>query len=106
MRKTPLWFHIFYYKYIKGWRNAGKPGFAPYPTFYDFIISRAGIYEYCRRNHITIKEEYGQKYHLTGQGFSSVSIRLFVRIIGFLSFGKLAWEHSGLMYILEKGGSD
>jgi ubiquinone/menaquinone biosynthesis C-methylase UbiE len=101
-RSTPNWFHTFYYKYIRGWQNAGKPGFAPYPTFYDFVVSRTGIHEYCRKNHFIIKEEYGQQYHLTGHGIIPFCIRLFVRIFGFLSFGMLAWEHTGLSYILQK----
>jgi ubiquinone/menaquinone biosynthesis C-methylase UbiE len=103
-RITPLWLHVFYYKYLRGWRNAGKPGFAPYPIFYDIIVSRKGIHEYCRKNNLIIREEYGQKYHLTGQGIIPICIRLIVRIIGYLSFGKLASEHSGLTYILEKKG--
>ena len=39
-RVTPFSFHVFYRKYIQGDKNAGKPGFEPYPTFYDKIVSR------------------------------------------------------------------
>ena len=31
-RATPHWFHVFVYKYLFGSSNAGKPGYAPFPT--------------------------------------------------------------------------
>jgi SAM-dependent methyltransferase len=101
-RVTPFWFHIFYNKYILRFRDTGKPGFGPYPTFYDPIVSRPGIQEFCRNNHFIIKEEYGQGSGLGGQGITRFLIYLFVRGVSLLSLGKLAWEYSDLTYILEK----
>ena len=101
-RVTPFWFHMFYAKYIVRLRDAGKPGFGPYPTFYDPIVSRAGIQEFCRNNHFIIKEEYGHRSHPGGQGITGFLIYLFVRSVSLLSLGKLAWEYSDLTYILEK----
>jgi SAM-dependent methyltransferase len=101
-RFTPFWFHMFYCKYIARSPDAGKTGFGPYPTFYDPIVSRAGIQEYCRNNHFIIQEEYGQGSDLGGQGITGFLIYLFVRSVGLLSLGKLAWEYSDLTYILEK----
>ena len=31
-RFTPHWFHVFYYRWLRGFKDAGKPGFWPYPT--------------------------------------------------------------------------
>jgi SAM-dependent methyltransferase len=101
-RITPFWFHMLYGKYITLFRDAGKTGFGPFPTFYDPIVSRPGIQEFCRNNHFIIKEEYGQRSDLRGQGIIGFIIYLFVRTINLLSLGKLAWEYSDLTYILEK----
>jgi len=101
-RVTPFWFHMFYGKYIVRFRDAGKTGFGPYPTFYDPIVSRAGIQEYCRNNHFIIKEEYAQRSDLGSQGITGFLMYLFVRSVSLLSLGKLAWEYSDLTYILEK----
>lgn len=101
-RATPFWFHMFYKRHVRHSRTAGKPGFGPYPTFHEPIVSRAGIHEYCRQYHFIIKEELGSGYYLDGQGLIAVLMRLFVRIVSLLSLGKLAWEYNDLIYILEK----
>lgn len=92
---TPHWFHVFFYSYILRSKNAGKPGFGPYPTFYDRIVSRDGIREFARNNELTVREECG--YYIPPP-----PVGLLMRIINFLSFGRLAADHCNLLYILEK----
>jgi SAM-dependent methyltransferase len=101
-RITPFWFHRFFAKYIVRFPGAGTPGFGPYPTFHDPIVSREGIQEYCRNSHFIIKEEYGHGSSLVGKGVTRFLIYLLARSISLLSLGKLAWEHADLTYILEK----
>jgi 2-polyprenyl-3-methyl-5-hydroxy-6-metoxy-1,4-benzoquinol methylase len=86
-RVTPFWFHVFYNKYIVRFRDAGKSGFGPYPTFYNPVVSRAGIREYCRNNHFIIKEEYGQGSDF-GEGITGFLIYLIARTVSLLSLGK------------------
>jgi SAM-dependent methyltransferase len=92
---TPHWLHVFFYRYILGSKNAGKPGFCPYPTFYDTIVSREGIREFARNNELTIREECG--FYIPPP-----PVGLLMRIINFLSFGRLAADHCNLLYILVK----
>lgn len=101
-RMTPFWFHVFYKKYIQGIRNAGQPGFDPYPTYHEEVVSRNGIHDFCMRHQCRIKEEYGQGYYLDGKGILHALIRLFVMTAALLSFGRLQWKHNNLTYILEK----
>ena len=68
-RITPLWIHIAYKKYIRGNKNAGKPGFGPYPTFHESVISREGIHKYCLSFQFIIKGEYGHSFHLNRPGY-------------------------------------
>jgi SAM-dependent methyltransferase len=100
-RFTPFWLHILHARYVRGDRDSGKPGFGPYPTFHDPVVSRVGIHEYCRKNSLVLKEESGHGYYLDRQDAIGSLIRLFVRTVRILSFGKLAWEHCDLTYVLE-----
>jgi SAM-dependent methyltransferase len=101
-RLTPFWLHVYYRKYISRFPNAGKPGFGPYPTFYDLVVSRAGIHEFCRDKGLLIKEEYGQGDYLGGRGLFPVFTKMFARGLSLLSLGSLPWKHNNLTYVLEK----
>jgi SAM-dependent methyltransferase len=101
-RATPFWFHMFFAKYIVRLRGAGTTGFGPFPTFYDPIVSRTGIHQFCRNKRFIIKEEYGHGSHFHSQSIAGFLINLVVRTVSLLSLGKLAWEHTDLTYILEK----
>jgi SAM-dependent methyltransferase len=102
-RITPFWFHIFYYKYVQGIPDAGKPGHGPYHTVYDPAISRKGIHQFCEQNGMGIIGEYGTPII----GWESSGIRPFLRrfvtkTIGGLSLGKLNSKYSNLTYVLQK----
>ena len=56
---TPQFFHVFFYRYILGQKNAGRPGFNPYPTYYDDVVSRRGIAEFAEKHRMKIVEEFG-----------------------------------------------
>ncbi len=93
---TPHWCHTFFYRWVMGYRNAGKPGHVPYPTFYDKIVSREGIREFARKYKLQIREECG--YYKP----PSALVSLLLGFIYLLSFGYLASSHCNLLYVLEK----
>jgi ubiquinone/menaquinone biosynthesis C-methylase UbiE len=101
-RVTPHWFHIFYRKYVEGFYNAGKLGYGPYPVFYDLILSRNGIHQFCKDYKFEIKEEYGQANYLLKRNFLSIILKSFSICISVLSFGKLSWKHNNLIFVLRK----
>jgi SAM-dependent methyltransferase len=101
-RVTPHWFHIFFYRYVSGLKNAGKPGHAPYPTHYDAVVSRRGMREFCRRNGFTIKAEFGCGGRTHGRGLTRVAIAAIQRVMSVLSFGTLSSQHDDLIYILQR----
>lgn len=94
-RITPFWFHVLYKRYVEGIKNAGKPGFVPYETFHDQVISRRSFLEYAAANGLSAREEYGF-------GHVPKSVWAFIKLVGLLSFGKLASDHINLMYVLQK----
>lgn len=101
-RISPLWVHLIYHKHIRKAKNAGKPGYGPYPTYYDSVVSRSGIRKYCEENDIQIMYEAGHPFYLNGDGFIQSMTKFFVKFVSACSFGTLAWRHNNLTFILKK----
>lgn len=98
-RMTPFWFHIAYHKHILRRANAGKPGFGPYPTHHDRVVSRAGIHAFCKAHRFTICEERGLCTYVLER---RTMVTLVARMVGLLSLGMLPWKHNNLTYVLKK----
>lgn len=101
-RLTPFWFHVIYKKYIQGLENAGRPGFGPYPTYYNKIISLDGIRDFCKSHGFIINEEYGSCGYLRKNNIKTKLVRIIAIIINIISIGKLPWKYNILTYILTK----
>ena len=99
---TPFWFHVLYHRFVLGRKNAGKPGFGPYPTYYDRVVGRIGIREFCEKNRLTIREERGLGTYVVETGMRARMIRLVTIVVSALSLGRLPWKHNNLIYVLEK----
>ncbi len=103
---SPFWLHVFYKKYIAGHPNAGKPGHDPFPTFYDRVVSRRGMQEYCRRHGLKIKMEYSFALKNPQEIFNFHALApigsFIYQAIGLLSFGKLVSNRTDLVYVIEK----
>ena len=95
-RITPHWFHVLFYRYVLGAKDAGTPGHGPYPTYYDPVISRPGMRQFCADHGLSLVEfgdasEYADKF-----------LGLIVRVVGMLAFGRLSVQHSDLLYVIHK----
>lgn len=101
-RITPHWFHVFYKKYIHGFKEAGQPGYGPYPTHSNPLVSRSGIRQYCREKNLKIIQEYGFCEYLYYKRFRTRLLKVFAVCFSLLSFGRLPWQHDNLTYILKK----
>ena len=40
---SPHWFHVWFYRYVRGDRNAGRPGHAPFPTFFHPLVTLSNL---------------------------------------------------------------
>jgi SAM-dependent methyltransferase len=103
-RITPFWFHVAYKRYFRGVRHAGKPGFGPYPTTLDEVVSRHGIHNYCREHGLELVAEY---YHdFFHQAVSRKSIQWFENgvsnLLQGLTLGRLSADYTDMMYIIRK----
>jgi hypothetical protein len=102
VRHTPFSVHVAYYRYIVGYRDAGKPGHGPYQTFHAPIVSRKGIRDFCDNHGLSVLEELGHTAYIQGTDVKTRMIRAYVKAVSILSFGALAWEHNDLTYVIRK----
>jgi len=105
-RITPFWVHVLYKRYIFGSRNAGKPGYDPFPTVYDSIVSRQGIRRWCVTHRLTIREEVSWNYSIARSGLASWIAGASITALRVLSLGRLATDHVNLSYVIEKAAVD
>jgi SAM-dependent methyltransferase len=101
-RITPHWFHVFYYRRVLGIKTAGKVGYGPYRTYFDRVVSRAGIREFCSENGLSVDAEYA----FATDGPRDKSMRTLVgvmtKLIGFCSLGTFSDRHADLLYVLRR----
>lgn len=101
-RTTPFWFHVLYKKYIEGQKNAGKPGFDPYPTYYHRVVSRRGIKEFCSTRGLHITEELASDGYLRVDTLRGWFVRAVAIAVSMASLGHLPWDYNNLIYVLKK----
>ena len=99
---TPFWFHVVYHKYVLARRHAGEPGFGPYPTYYDHVVSREGIREFCKAHQLSVREERGLGTYVIANNLRARLIRFVAIAVSALSLGRLPWRHNNLTYVLQK----
>ena len=88
-RMTPHWVHILYYRWVWKLKDAGKPGFAPYKTIYDPVVSRAGLRQFCESHHLSVLEEIGVGTFERGHGILRKVQPVVARLISLLSLGRV-----------------
>jgi SAM-dependent methyltransferase len=102
-RFTPFRFHVFFRKYVTGDRNAGTPGYAPYPTHYDKVVSRDGVYRFCEENGLVVTAEYSVGHGRRNKGLvAHACVQMCTHLVHLASFGALSAKHANLIYIIEK----
>lgn len=101
-RCSPFWLHVLYKKYVEGVRTAGQPGYGPYPTYYDPVVSRRGIHRYCSNHDCKVQHEAGFAGYLPDSPMVGPLARTLVKSIAALSFGRLDWRYNNLTFVIEK----
>lgn len=93
-RLTPFWTHVLIYRYMLGYPQAGTPGHAPYPTYYDKVVSERGLREFCLGNGMSAPELYRLCSYENQR-----SVRTAAFLTSLLSGGRLPWRHNNLLLI-------
>jgi SAM-dependent methyltransferase len=95
----PFWMHVVL-KRAMGAKNAGKPGYDPFPTFFDEVVSRRGIHEFCRSHNQRVHLEYSYGYDKFEPMYPIGHIVL--KTLGAVSLGKLAGDRTDLLFVIEQ----
>ncbi|HEY2036015.1 MAG TPA: methyltransferase domain-containing protein [Steroidobacteraceae bacterium] len=93
-RFTPFWAHVMIYRYMLGYSQAGTPGHAPYPTYYDKVVSERGLREFCLGHGMRAPELYRLCSYENQR-----SVRTAAFLTSLLSGGRLPWRHNNLLLI-------
>src|ERR1700709_1890374 len=51
---TPHWFHVWFYRHIRGDKNAGLPGQAPFPTFFHPLVTLSKLEAFARTHRLQV----------------------------------------------------
>ena len=93
-RLSPYWAHVWVYRHLLGFPQAGTPGHGPYQTYYDEVVSERGLREFCLGHGMSAPE----LYRLCSYEHQR-SVRAAARLTSALSAGRLPWRHNNLLLI-------
>lgn len=101
-RVSPFWFHVLYHRLVMKRPLAGTPGHAPYPTYYNPVISKAGMRAYASSHGLEWQAIYSDTFVRDGKGIAGVIFRSGARLIDVMSLGRFTSSYNDLVYILKK----
>jgi SAM-dependent methyltransferase len=57
---TPHWFHVWFYRHVRGHENAGQPGEAPFPTIFHPLVTLSKLDAFTRTRGLEVvyRREY------------------------------------------------
>lgn len=57
---SPHWFHVWFYRHVRGDKNSGLPGQAPFPTLFHPLVSLSKLEAFAREHGLQViyKKEY------------------------------------------------
>jgi SAM-dependent methyltransferase len=44
---SPHWFHVWFYRHVRGEKNAGRPGHAPFPTLFHPLVTPSRLEDFA-----------------------------------------------------------
>jgi SAM-dependent methyltransferase len=103
-RMLPFWAHVWYYRYVHRSPSAGRPGYAPYPTYYHPVLGRERLMEFLAARGVSCVSCYGDGFQRKSQSVRKLLVRWFSRMTAMLSLGYLTAEYKDLLYIAIKNG--
>jgi SAM-dependent methyltransferase len=107
-RWTPYCFHLWFYRTIRGWKEAGMHGNPPFPTYLRLSITPGAIRGFARRNGLEILHEsvfgHGDSRDVIGRKSGSVDLvmKAINGTIRGLSLGRIKPESSQCYFVLRK----
>jgi SAM-dependent methyltransferase len=101
-RHTPFWVHVWTYRYLFGQRNAGKPGYSPYPTYHDPVLAPGALRRYCEERGLIVEDLFAVDTFAGQRGAKYGAIRTGMRAVNLGSGGRLDDHAVDLGVVLRK----
>lgn len=101
-RFSPYLVHVWYYRWVKGYRTAGKPGHVPYRTFYKRVVCRKGLRAYAEARGHKVVAEVPIRMQRADDG---VLTTVASRIIKVLSLGRYRDDYCNFALVMAKSDS-
>jgi SAM-dependent methyltransferase len=59
-KHTPHWFHVWFYRHVRGDSNAGLPGHAPFPTVFHPLVTLSNLEAFAKTHGLEViyRREY------------------------------------------------
>ena len=104
---TPHWFHVWFYRHVRGDMDAGKPGEAPFPTFFHPLVSLANLDAFAKAHGLEViyRREYESPRFPEMRARKPVFgalVDLAARAMNFLLLGNTDVRHGDYHVILRK----
>lgn len=101
-KHAPFKVQVAYKRYIEGYKDAGKPGHAPYPVAYDPVISLRGMRRYAASRNLTTVFEGATNTYMRGTfGAAAPFVQRVLDLVSALSRGRLVSTHNNLVLIYQ-----
>jgi SAM-dependent methyltransferase len=95
--------HVWYHRYVLEKKEAGLPGYPPYPTYYHPVIYRKELYNYFRARGVECFGCYGDGFRREGKNkIKRTAMRWFSLAVTALTLGRLNGTYADAMYFAVK----
>jgi SAM-dependent methyltransferase len=104
---SPHWFHVWFYRHVRGDRKAGLPGQAPFPTHFHSLVALPNLEAFARQHGLQViyKKEYESPRYPEMRQRTPKLARLVdagAKVLNFLLPGRRDVRHGDYHVILRK----
>jgi len=104
---SPHWFHVWFYRYIRGEKHAGLPGCAPFPTLFHPLVTLSNLEAFASRHGLQMiyrKQYESPRYPEMRRKKPSLAalVDAAARLMNFFLPGKTDVRHGDYHVILRK----
>jgi SAM-dependent methyltransferase len=101
-KHAPFRVQVAYKRWIEGYPDAGKPGHAPYPVFYDSVVSLQGMRRYAEARGLRIVAEVGSNTYVAGTFKAAApAVQALLNAVAAASRGRLTATHNNIAVVFE-----
>ncbi|MCA1971437.1 MAG: class I SAM-dependent methyltransferase [Caenispirillum sp.] len=99
-RMTPHWVHVIFHRHVLREPNAGRPGFAPYPVYYDAVLRTDRLHGFCHNHGLEVVDEYADAHWRPGEGALKWFVHGIKYAVHLASLGKFSHRHTNKLYVI------